>query len=187
MSEQVVNGSKAIDFTYNTAFEEGLHLSETVKKAEKTFLIFLRYLGCTSCQVDILDYSEQYARLTEKNAQILVVLQSKASLLRDQTSEQKPPFQLISDPDMSLYSLYELPAASSKETMIDKNDPQALARLQYKRQKAGEHGFTHGEYEGNELQLPAVFLLDSDMNVLYAHRAKNLTDMPDVDEMVAML
>ncbi|MDD6316728.1 MAG: hypothetical protein PUB63_06910 [Clostridia bacterium] len=39
---------KAADFTFDTPFEQGLRLSEEVRKAERTFLIFLRYFGCRS-------------------------------------------------------------------------------------------------------------------------------------------
>lgn len=42
-------------------------------------------------------------------------------------------------------------------------------------------------YEGEELQLPGYFLLDREMNVLEAHRAKTMMDMPTIDEMIAKL
>lgn len=187
MSEKIIAGMKAADFTYRTAFKEGIVLSEKAKEADKTFLIFLRYMGCTSCQVDIMDYSEEYARFKEKNAQIVLVLQSKPEIMRAQTTEENPPFDIVCDPEMSLYQIYDVKAASSKEEMINREDPVAMAKLGKKREKAAAHGFTHGEYEGDELQLPALFLLDKELNVLHAHRAVALTDMPSVDEMLEML
>ena len=78
-------------------------------------------------------------------------------------------------------------AGVSKEEMINRDDEASMARLTYKRSKAAERGLVHGEYEGEELQLPGMFLLDKEMNVLHAHRAKTLTDMPDVDAMLAMI
>lgn len=183
----VNQGSKAIDFNYQTAWKENVQLSEKVKEADKTFLIFLRYMGCTSCQVDIMDYSEQYARFKEKNAQIVLVLQSSVEIMRSQTTENNPPFDIVCDPTMSLYQSYEIKAAASKEELIDRNNEASMARMAYKRSKAAEHGLTHGAYEGEELQLPAFFLLDSDMNVQQAHYAKTITDMPDVEEMLALL
>ena len=187
MSEKITSGMKATDFTYRTAFKEGIVLSEKVKEADKTFLIFLRYMGCTSCQVDIMDYSEEYARFKEKNAQIVLALQSKPEIIAAQTTEENPPFDLVCDPDMELYKIYDVKAASCKEEMINLNDPTVMAKLGAKREKAAAHGLTHGEYEGNEMQLPALFLLDSELNVLHAHRAAYLTDMPSVDEMLELL
>ena len=41
--------------------------------------------------------------------------------------------------------------------------------------------------QGEEMQFPGYFLLDSDLNVLEAHRATSILDMPSVDEMIAKL
>ncbi len=187
MSEKIIAGMKAADFSYCTAYKENCRLSEKVQEAEKTFLIFLRYMGCTSCQVDIMDYSEAYSQFKEKNAQILLVLQSSVEIMRSQTTENNPPFDIVCDPTMGLYQVYDLKAAGSKEELIDKNDPASMARLMYKREKAAANGLTHGEYEGEELQLPGLFMLDKEMNVLYAHRAKTITDMPTAEDMLEMI
>ncbi len=183
----IMNGTKAPEFIYNTAFEENIALADKLKQAEHTYLIFLRYMGCTSCQVDILDYSEEYARFKEKNAQILLVLQSSKEVMASQTTAENPPFQIVCDPEMKLYELYEVKAGQSKEDLIDKNDEAGMAKLAKKREKAAAHGLTHGEYEGNEYQLPAVFLLDKEGTVVKAHYAKTITDMPDVDQMLALI
>ena len=45
----------------------------------------------------------------------------------------------------------------------------------------------HGEYEGNEDQLPAAFVIESDLTVSYAYYAKTAGDIPDVDEFAALL
>ena len=42
-------------------------------------------------------------------------------------------------------------------------------------------------YEGEELQLPGLFVLDKEMNVLHAHRAKTITDMPTAEDMLEMI
>lgn len=187
MSEKIIAGMKAADFTYCTAFKEGIRLSDKVQEADKTFLIFLRYMGCTSCQVDIMDYSESYPQFKEKNAQIVLVLQSSVEIMRAQTTAENPPFDIVCDPTMSLYPIYDLKAAGSKEELIDKNDPASMARLMYKREKAAANGLSHGEYEGEELQLPGLFVLDKEMNVLHAHRAKTITDMPTAEDMLEMI
>ena len=56
-----------------------------------------------------------------------------------------------------------------------------------KGEKAAACGFSHGDYEGNEQQLPAMFIVDEDGTVLYAHYARSIMDMPSVDEVLAML
>ena len=39
-------------------------------------------------------------------------------------------------------------------------------------------GLSHGEYEGNELQLPAMFIVDGNNKVIYSHYAKDGADIP---------
>lgn len=65
--------------------------------------------------------------------------------------------------------------------------PEDIAKLEAKKQKIKEAGFVHGKYEGNEQQLPAMFVVDPDGSVVYAHYAKNSIDMPTVEEMLRIL
>ena len=156
-------GDKAIDFTYQTPYGKTSTLEEKVQKADKTFLIFLRYYGCTICQLDIRAYRENYQKFLDKDAQILLVLQSAPATIAESITEEELRFEVACDPEGKLYDLYQVGAARSKL------------------------GLEHGAYEGNELQLPAVFLLDRGMNVVYAHRAKNAGDMPEIADLLAKL
>jgi hypothetical protein len=52
---------------------------------------------------------------------------------------------------------------------------------------AKKYTFAHGEYEGEELQLPACFVLDRSFTVRYARYAKNLADIPDPGELIKIL
>ena len=162
-------GCKLADFSFNTPFESDVKLSEKAKGAKKTVLLFLRYYGCTLCQLDIREYANAYDRFKEKDAQLLVVLQSPASTINAQLTKEDLPFDIICDPDMGLYKEFELGVAASKEAMIR---PEDMPKFAAKRE---------------EMQFPGYFLLDSDLNVLEAHRATSILDMPSVDEMIAKL
>ena len=109
---------KAIDFTFNTADEQNLVLSEEVKKAKYTFLIFLRYYGCTSCQIDLIDLAKKYDRFLANDAQVLVVLQSRPETLRAGIETRGIPFRLISDPGQQLYPLYKVYAARDYDALV---------------------------------------------------------------------
>lgn len=170
--------SKAIDFTFNTHNETGLKLSEEVKKAKTTFLIFLRYYGCTSCQIDLMDLSKVYDQFLAKDAQILVVLQSKPEILAKGIDAQNIPFKLISDPEQKLYPLYKVEAAADRDGMREGMTEEMTAKFMAKMARGKEAGLEHGEYEGNEYQLPGYFIIDAEMNLLGEHLAKNLADMP---------
>ncbi len=181
---QIEAGQKLGEYVFDTAFEKDVKLSEKVKQADKTVLLFLRYYGCRICQLDMRFYADAYDRFKEKNAQLLVVLQSPVSTMQAQTKPGDVPYDIICDPEMKLFKKFGLLVADSKETMIAPEDQEAYAE---KRRLFDEYGLVHGAYEGEELQLPGYFLLDSDLNVLEAHRATSILDMPSVDEMIAKL
>jgi peroxiredoxin len=54
-------------------------------------------------------------------------------------------------------------------------------------EKSKARGYVHGEYEGEELQLPAVFIVDKDLKVIYSKYAKDLSDIPDIDEVISVI
>jgi hypothetical protein len=62
-----------------------------------------------------------------------------------------------------------------------------VAKLQAKIEKIKASGFVHGKYEGDENQLPALFITEPGGKVLYAHYAANSIDMPTVDELLEKL
>jgi len=55
-----------------------------------------------------------------------------------------------------------------------------------KKKRIAELGLIHGACEGEELQLPAVFVVGPDLRVLYAHYGKNIADVPSLDELLAV-
>ena len=143
-------------------------------------MLFLRYYGCTVCQLDIRELKNDYARFTQKGAKVLVVLQSKPELIAEKQGPDDLPFDIVCDPEQKLYHELEIAPAKSKMAM-------ASLDLMKKINEAKKEGLVHGEYEGDELQLPALFLLNGEGKVLYSHYAKKLTDMPTHDEMLALL
>ena len=172
-------GSTMPDFMYNTAFESGKSLYDTID-GKPTFLLFLRYLGCTTCQLDLHQLKNEYHRFAEKGAQVLVVLQSKPEVIAAEIQKGDLPFAIICDPEQLLYKKLEINVAKNKLAMASVGTIKKI-------NAAKKAGFTHGAYEGEELQLPAVFLLGDHGRVEYARYATNLADMPSYDEMLALL
>jgi len=169
------------DFTYETPFAQNLTLAETAAKASKTALLFLRYYGCTLCQYDIHQIYMHYFDLTAHGGQILIVLQSDPKALADDLKTPEAlPFPIICDPERKLYKEFSIEPAASKAKMAD-------AKVLAKIAKATAAGFKHGAYEGEELQLPAAFVLTPDRKLTYAHYAKTVGDMPEIDELVQLL
>jgi len=177
----------APDFEFDTSSSKHLRLSTAVKNSEYTFLIFLRYYGCTSCQIDLIDLTAHYAAFQKKHTQLLVVLQSDPHILAAGIADRGIPFALISDPVQKIYSLYQVKPAMDYDGLRQGMTKAEAVRYEAKRAKAKELNVQHGEYEGNEYQLPAYFLLDRNMQILLEHRARNIADMPRAEEYLQLL
>ncbi len=176
-------GEKMPDFTFRTAYKDNQKISDVLKG--KTVFWVLRYIGCTVCRYDVHVIAQRYQEFLDRNAQVYVVMQSDPEHVRKdlESSQEKLPFEIICDSDQLIYNTLDIKPAASKLKLAGGS----LMKLVQKGREAGKAGFAHGDYEGNELQLPAMFIVEEDGTVSYARYAKNIVDMPTVDEVLKLL
>ncbi|MGI5839231.1 MAG: peroxiredoxin-like family protein [bacterium] len=172
-------GQMMPDFQFQTPFRPGLRFRPAAG-GKKTVLLFLRYYGCTLCQLDIRRLAQNYDKIEAAGGQVFVVLQSEPETIAGQMAENDLPFMLICDPAQTLYKEFAIPVAASVEEMLGGKTKAKIAELE-------GTGLKHGKYEGEEQQLPAVFVVDTDGRITYVHYAKDLADIPNVDEMAELL
>ena len=151
--------------------------------APKTILWCLRYLGCTVCRYDIHLAAQRYDEVKAKNARIVFMLQSEKSLLQEELKDVPLPFDIICDPSMKLYEELEIKPAKSMEALLGDQ----LEALKAKGAAAQAAGFSHGKYEGNEQQLPAMFIIGQDGIVQKAIYAETIMGLPNLNELLEML
>ncbi len=168
------------DFVFNTPFRKDVKLSEAIGD-KKTALVFLRYFGCTLCQYDLAQYAKNYSKITTVGGKLLVVLQSDPDLLKEELDAMDAfPFEIICDPEEKLYKEFEILPAPSKEKLAGISTMPKVV-------KAMAAGYKHGRYEGEELQLPASFILEPDLKVTYARYAKIIDDILDAGQLAELL
>lgn len=169
------------EFSFDTPFAAGCSLDNVLARVEgRTALVFLRYYGCTLCQYDMHQYAQAKDQIASTGGQMLVVLQSAPQKLAEQIKPDDFPFDIICDPEAELYKKFEISPAESKLKMAD---AKALSKMA----KARANGFSHGDYEGEELQLPAVFVMDRDRLLTYVHYGKTVSDVASAEELVRLL
>jgi peroxiredoxin len=168
--KRITDGMDAPDFTFDTPWEKSLRFYDILKEGKNTALIFLRYIGCPLCQMKISELIRDYERFREQGITLMVVLQSTPENIKN-TIEQKVPFSIVCDPEQKLFSLYGVRAGS-----IFRYATPSVIKKAIRARKAG---FAHGTYEGNERQLPALFIVDPHGKVVYSYYGKNVGDMPD--------
>jgi peroxiredoxin len=185
MAKLAIN-DKMPDFKFDTVYEQGKTVAETIQSKKHTIFWVLRYIGCPTCRYDVHNMFLHYAEFTALDAQILVVMQSDPAVVKETLEEHKLPFDIICDPKMEIYNRFQISAAASREDRMP-TDPEEIERLDKKRAQVKASGFVHGKYEGNEQQLPAIFLVRQDGTVTYAHYAKNSIDMPTIDDILKII
>lgn len=174
-------GDKMPDFTFETPFQSECTWSETVGRVQgKTALVFLRYYGCTLCQYDLHQFAEHYHEISATGGQLLVVLQSDPMGLAQQMRESDFPFKIVCDPEKRLYQQFEIGSAPSQSKLADMKTVLKIG-------KATIAGIKHGEYEGDELQLPAAFIMTPERTLTYVHYGKSAGDVPDYKELAKLL
>lgn len=174
-------GSLVDNFEYSTPVADNKVFYDYLKQTNgKTVLLFLRYYGCTICQLDMRRIRDNFELFKEQDVQVAIVLQSTPEVINGQSDGQKEPYEVICDPEALLYNKYNVNTAKTKEEMVDKETMKKVIQ-------AMEVGITHGTYEGEEQQLPAAFILDSDGKVEYAHYGKTAGDIPSVEELIAKI
>jgi peroxiredoxin len=178
---KITEGDRFPDFQFSTPYRKDVKLSDEMVPGGKTILVFLRYYGCPVCQYDMVQYARQYDQIRAAGGKMLVVLQSDPDRLRQELGDETIfPFEIICDPEESLYHEFGILPAPGKLKMIGPKTMIKIAKVQ-------AEGFKHGISEGEELQLPAAFILNPDMTVSYAHYAKWLDDMPGAAELTELL
>ena len=178
-------GDKMPFFTFQTESQSGL-TTESVLRNGRTVFWVLRYIGCTTCRYDIHQIATYYEEFQKRGVQVYVVMQSDPAVVLEDLKDSPLPYHIICDQSQMIYQTLEIPATATKEERMP-TLPEDIAKLEAKKQKIKEAGFVHGKYEGNEQQLPAMFVVDPDGSVVYAHYAKNSIDMPTVEEMLRIL
>ncbi len=175
-------GGKMPDFSFETPFTKDRRLAEAAGKITgKTAVVFLRYFGCTLCQLDMQQYAKGYEEMTAAGGQMLLVLQSDPQKIAAQIGPDTFPYEIICDPEQALYKMLEIAPAKSMAALG--GDLKTVAKIG----KATAAGFKHGEYEGEELQLPAVFVMTPDLTLTYAHYGKTAGDIPGPKELAELL
>ena len=141
--------------------------------------MFLRYYGCSTCQLEMHRLIQDYPKFAAKGAKVFVVLQSEPETLREQSAEDYFPYTIICDPKQELYQACEIGSNPHPDIRS--------AELEKRVQEARALGIRHGKNEGNEAQSPATFVLAGDQTIRYAWYGVESIDVPANEELLNLL
>lgn len=151
---------------------------------KKTVFWVIRYIGCTVCRYDVYSLKKNYAQIEEKGAQVVVVMQSDEKHINDSLADDPAPFKIACDPEMQFYKTLSIECAKDKDELLGDLEN---GRFPSKKEKAIAAGFVHGDYEGDEMQLPAVFIVEKDGTASFVKYGSYIADIPTVEELIDIL
>ena len=168
LSTQLKVGDKAPNFQFDTPWRSSQDFYGTVQNKDSV-LVFLRYHGCPVCQMEMANLRRDIELFNQKDARVLVFLQSSTATLSPQLKEEDWPFEIVCDPKGTIFQLY----AVEPNLMRYLHPAGMIAAI-----KAMCKGFLHKKFEGKETQLPASFVVKSDKSIKYLYYGKNISDVP---------
>jgi len=180
MSRRYSAGDRFPDLTVSTVDRPDRQVGELLHGL--TVFWVLRYVGCPFCQLDLVMLKAAYDRIRAQGAQVFVVMQSDKVHIRAALEQESFPFEIVCDGQQRFYRALGIDPAENEEAF--RGDAQRLAE---KIAMVDAKGFRHGDYEGDELQLPAIFVVGEDGIIQYAHYAEDVLDMPAADELPGLL
>ncbi|MDY6880331.1 MAG: redoxin domain-containing protein [Thermodesulfobacteriota bacterium] len=163
-------GDRAPNFQFNTPWTTSSQDFHETTRHQQAVLVFLRYHGCPVCQMEMANLKNDIELFHRKEARVFVILQSATSTLRPLLKEEDWPFAIVCDPKGTIFELYAVEPGG----IVKYLHPAGLVAGF----KAMSRGFFHKKFEGKETQLPAAFIIQSDMTVKYAYYGKNISDVP---------
>ena len=168
---------QAPNFIFHTVYSQNQDFYAALQKPYN-ILYFSRYIGCSLCQLNLMKLAKEYETLSAANIEVFFIIQSTEENAKQRLEEMNVRFPVILDPEEKLYQLYGVEAAPEKI-----RPPEVVQQVE----EARSLGIEHGVFEGNELQLPATFILDAKATIVYAHYGSNSADVPNSNELLAWL
>ncbi|MCD7722334.1 MAG: PatB family C-S lyase [Clostridiales bacterium] len=180
-----VNGEKLKGFVYDSPRGRSISLEKNIRKT--TLIVFARFFDCEICQEIMKTFKKAYTPLKLLGYELKFVLQDDVEYLAQHQSEY--PFELIADNECRFYDLYNIFEAydsvqmlcadkmfeqmigSDIKSLLDSDMIDSIASSVLPGGEKPKH---------RENQLCAMVAVDKDMNILYHHYSKTISDFPNV-------
>jgi len=108
---QLVAPCDSVDFITDDIYGNPIRLTDF--KGKKVMLAFFRDAACPFCNFRLYELTNKYKQFQDRNVEIIAVFSSPADIVRQYVAKHPRPFKLISDPELELYSKYEVQHSTS--------------------------------------------------------------------------
>ncbi len=179
MKLKQLTGTVVQNFTYDTPTTAQNDFYKLCEGQKPLVLVFLPNFGHPISRNYIKTYVQTHSAL--RKARLACVVRSKPDVIAARLAGAELPFTIICDAESVLYDYFEVQSTTS---IFDWTF--AAKRIM---DEAKSEGYVLEK--GSEQLLPLTMIFGGDGRVLYAHRAKSLTDLPEdcyaIDEVCVKL
>ena len=177
-------GCELEKFIYNSPYKSECNLKDEISKP--TLLVFSRYYECELTQKLLSIMKTSYPALKAMGYDVKFIMQSDIDTLSD--IQEIYPFELIADPKAELYDRYNIFEADSIYNFVaaDKQFEKTVGTDIHNLldTELGNKFINKADTGHRELQLCAFIGVDKNMNVIYSHYCKTMTDYPSIKDLL---
>lgn len=148
----------------------GRHVDLKALRGRPVLLAMHRFSTCPFCNLRVHQLSLRYEAYEKQGLFAVAVFESSKQNLIDGVARQKAPFAIVSNPDLSLYSLY---GAEKSVLGMLRTAPSMLAVARETKEKQLVQKVAK---EGSALRMPADFLIAPDGRIHTAFYGTNMGD-----------
>lgn len=178
---EIAVGKEAPDFTAKDVYGEPVHLG-SYRGKKNVLLFFSRYIGCSWCQMFIIDIKRNRKKLIEMDTEVIVITESKDDVLRKYAPPKEKSFlRMVSDPGKKLYELYEV--RKHGKWFNAKVITESLKFLKYLK----DYTYVKDGLKGDPMQAPACFVIGKDGKIKYSYLSESIADHPDINKIIELL
>jgi peroxiredoxin len=164
----------APDFTAKDQSGAVITLKEKLKKGP-VVLIFYRGYWCPHCSKQLKKLEDSLLQITNKGATLVAITPEQPENINKSVEKSKITYPVIFDDGLKIMKSYDVAYTVDEKTI--------------KTYKGYGIDFTkvNGETNGNNLPVPATFVINKEGKIIYRHFDKDYTKRPSVAEILKKL
>ncbi len=166
-------GDKAPDFTVKNQMGKSIQLKEELKKGS-VVLVFYRGQWCPYCNKQLSALQDSLSMITDKGAQLIAVSPEKPENIFKTVEKTNATYSVVSDNKLEIMNAYKV--------------TYALDEVMTKKFKG--YGMDLNEINGsngNNLPIPAVYIINKSGIITYRYFDENYAKRPSVKEILSLL
>jgi len=174
-------GKEAPDFKVRDIYGEEIEL-KSFKGKKNILLFFSRYIGCSWCQMFVIDIMRNEEKLKSLDTEVIVITESEEEVLkRFAPPKEKCFLRMVSDPEKKLYKLYGVDIKG--KIFTGKVITESIRFLKYIK----DYRWIKGGLKGDSRQAPACFVIGKDGVIKFSFLGEGIADHPSIDEIIKLL